>query len=50
MIHSGRHTWRNFLLFRFALTRPLVDWAWKLGTPFYDAAGKPDPVRVEGLA
>jgi 2,4-dienoyl-CoA reductase-like NADH-dependent reductase (Old Yellow Enzyme family) len=50
MIHSGRHTWRNFLLFRFVLTRRLMDWAWKLGTPFYDAAGKPDPVHVEGLA
>ena len=50
MIHSGRHTWRNFLLFQNVLTRHALRWLWKSGTPFYDAKGSPDPRKIEGFA
>jgi 2,4-dienoyl-CoA reductase-like NADH-dependent reductase (Old Yellow Enzyme family) len=50
MIHSGHHTWRNFLLFQNGLTRCALQWLWKSGTPFYNAQGKPDPQKIEGFA
>jgi 2,4-dienoyl-CoA reductase-like NADH-dependent reductase (Old Yellow Enzyme family) len=50
MIHSGRHTWRNFLLFQNVLTRYALQWLWKSGTPFYNAKGSPDPRKIEGFA
>jgi 2,4-dienoyl-CoA reductase (NADPH2) len=33
MISSGRHTLRNYLLFRAALTRGLMEWLWKRTQP-----------------
>ena len=49
MIASGKWTWRNYLLFRYALGRRLIDWFWQRPQQF-NVDGRPDPAQVEGLA
>jgi 2,4-dienoyl-CoA reductase-like NADH-dependent reductase (Old Yellow Enzyme family) len=49
MIASGKWTWRNYLLFRYALGRKMIDWFWQRRQDF-NVDGRPDPAKVEGLA
>ena len=49
MIASGKWTWRNYLLFRYALGRKAVDWFWQRPQDF-NVNGRPDPAKIEGLA
>lgn len=50
LIASGRWTFRNFLGFRYRLTRPFVAWLWRKSQPFYGPDGRLDPQKVEGFA
>jgi 2,4-dienoyl-CoA reductase-like NADH-dependent reductase (Old Yellow Enzyme family) len=50
LIASGQRTFRNFLGFRYWLTRPFVAWLWRKSQPFNDGAGRVDPGKLEGFA
>jgi 2,4-dienoyl-CoA reductase (NADPH2) len=50
LIASGRWTFRNFLGFRYRLTRPLVAWTWRKSQPFNGPDGRVDPAKLEGFA
>jgi 2,4-dienoyl-CoA reductase (NADPH2) len=50
MISSGRWTFRNFLAFRYALTRRLLARIWRKSHPFNGADGRVIPDKLEGFA
>jgi tRNA-dihydrouridine synthase len=49
MIASGTHTFRNYLLFRYSLFRPLLRFLWSRTQDFLRSDGTADPDKVEGL-
>ena len=50
LIASGRWTFRNFLAFRYRLTRPLIAWVWRKAQPFNRPDGQVNPATLEGFA
>lgn len=49
MIASGTHTFRNYILFRYRLLRPLLRLLWSRTQDFLAPDGTADPDKVEGL-
>lgn len=50
LIASGRWTFRNFLGFRYWLTRQLKARVWRKAQPFNGPDGQVDPAKLEGFA
>ena len=49
MIGSGKWTFRNYLMFRHALGRKIIDWFWQRPQDF-NVDGRIDPTKLERLA
>ena len=48
MIHSGIYCFRNYLLFRYRLLRPVIGYLWSRTQDFLRPDGSGDPDQIEG--